>query len=89
MGEQIADRHGEEMIGVHQPGRRRDDAVAVGVGIVAEGDVEVVLELDEPGHGVGAGAIHADLAVMVDGHEARMWDRPLGLTTGYRGRRRR
>jgi hypothetical protein len=30
----------------------------------------LVLEGDEAGHGVGAGAVHADLAVVIDAHEA-------------------
>ena len=38
--EQIPDRDGQVMIRIHQPGRRRDDAVPVGIGIVAEGDAE-------------------------------------------------
>ena len=37
--------------------------------VVGEGDAIPVLEADEPGHGVGAGAVHADLAVVIDGHE--------------------
>ena len=41
----------------------------VGVGIVGEGDVEAILELDQPGHCPGAGAIHADFAVVIDRHE--------------------
>src|SRR5262249_19582840 len=41
-----------------------------GVRVVPEGDGEAVLEPDQPGHGVGAGAVHADLAVVIDAHEA-------------------
>ena len=57
------------MVRVHQPGRRRDDAVPIGVGIVGEGDLVAILEPDEASHRVRAGAVHADLAVVVDGHE--------------------
>src|SRR4029434_10665431 len=37
MGEQIADRHREVVVGVHQPRGARHDAVTVPVGIVGEG----------------------------------------------------
>ncbi len=43
--------------------------MAVGVGVVADGDGVLVLEFDECGHGVGAGAVHADFAIVIDGHE--------------------
>ena len=55
--------------GFISPARRRDDAVPVGVGVVGERDPVAVLEADEPGHRVGARAVHADLAVVVDRHE--------------------
>ena len=51
----------------------RHDAVAVAVGVIAKGDPVAVLESDKSGHGVGAGAVHADLAVVVDGHEGEAW----------------
>ena len=70
MRQQIADRHGQVMIRVHQPGRGRDDPVPVGVGVVAEGEVELVLELHQAGHRIRARAVHADLAVVVERHEA-------------------
>ena len=69
MREQVADGHGQVVVGVHQPGRGRDDAVPVRVGVVGEGDAVLILEADEPGHRVGAGAVHADLAVVIDRHE--------------------
>ena len=67
--QQVVDRHRQIMVRVHQPGRRRDDAVPVGVGIVGEGDLVAILEPDEPGHRIGAGTVHADLAVVIDRHE--------------------
>ena len=69
MGEQVTDRHGQEMVRVHQARRRRDDAVAVRVWIVAEGDAVLILQADQPGHGVWARTIHPDLPVMVHRHE--------------------
>ena len=67
--QQVPDRDRQIMIGVHQPGRRRDDAVPVRVRIVGEGDPIPVLQADEPRHRIGARAVHADLAVVIDGHE--------------------
>ncbi len=66
MRQQIANRHRQEMIRIHQTDRRRDDAVAVRIRIVAERHLILVLELDEAGHRIGTRAIHANLAVMVD-----------------------
>jgi hypothetical protein len=56
-------------LGFMSPTDGRDDAMAVHVGVVAPGDVEAVLQVHQTGHGVGAGAVHADLAVVVQGHE--------------------
>ena len=69
MGEQVADRHREVVVGIHQPGGGGHDAVSIRVRIVGEGDPELILEPDEPRHRVGARRIHADLAVVVDRHE--------------------
>ena len=71
MREQVTDRHGQVMVGVHQPRRGRDNAVPVRIGVVGEGHLVLVLEADEPGHRVRAGAVHADLAVVIDGHERK------------------
>jgi hypothetical protein len=43
--------------------------VAVGVGVVAERDREAIAQRQQAGHRVGAGAVHADLAVVVEPHE--------------------
>ena len=40
--EQVVDRDREVVVGVHQPGARRDDPVAVGVRVAGDGDVEAV-----------------------------------------------
>ena len=41
----------------------------IGIRIVTEGDAEPILQVHKPGHGVRARAIHANLAVVIDGHE--------------------
>ena len=66
---QVGDRHREVVIRVHQAGARGHDAVAVGVGVVGERDVEAILERDQSGHRVRRGAVHADLAVVIGRHE--------------------
>ncbi len=71
MGEQVFDGHGQVMVGVHQAAGAGDDAVAVVVGVAGEGHVEAVLVLDQPGHGMWRAAVHADLAVPVQTHEAK------------------
>ena len=58
------------MIRIQEASGAGDDAVAVMIGVTGEGDVEAVFQGDEARHGVGRGAIHADLAIPIDGHEA-------------------
>ncbi len=67
--EEVLDGNREVVIGIEQAGGRGDDPVTIGVGVVAEGDAVIVLEGDELGHGVRAGAVHADLAIVIEGHE--------------------
>src|SRR5207237_34564 len=62
--EEVADGDGQVVVRVQEARGGRDDAVAVGVGIVGEGDFEFVFQFYEPGHRVRARAIHADLAVV-------------------------
>ncbi len=62
---QVRNGRGQVMVGIQQAGAARDDAVAVVIGVAGEGQVEAVLERDQSGHGVGRGAIHADLAVPI------------------------
>jgi len=69
MREQILDRNGQVVVRVEQARRTRDDAVAVTIRIVAPSHVEAILESDQGGHRIGRGAIHANLAVMVESHE--------------------
>jgi hypothetical protein len=63
------DRDREIVVRVEQPHRRRDDPVPVRIGIVPERHPVAILQPDEPGHRVGAGAVHPDRAVVVHGHE--------------------
>jgi len=58
------------VVGIEQAGGAGDDAVAVVVGVGGEGYVVFLFVGDDGGHGVGAGAVHADFAVPVAGHEA-------------------
>ena len=46
--------------------------MTVGIGIVTPGDIEIALEFDKARHGVGAGAVHTDFAVVVHGHEREL-----------------
>src|SRR5665809_91372 len=39
LAKEVLDRHREVVVGVHQSGVRGDDAVAIGVGVVARSDV--------------------------------------------------
>ncbi len=50
VGEQVEDRGREIVIGIHQAGTRRHDAVTVGIGVVAESDIEAVFERDHVRH---------------------------------------
>ena len=54
VSEQITDGDCEVMVRVQKADGRSDDAMAVGIGIVTEGDVKLVLEADQPGHRPGA-----------------------------------
>ena len=50
--EEILDGDGKIVVWIHEAGRRRDDAMAVEIRIVAEGDVEFVFQADKACHGV-------------------------------------
>ena len=59
------------MIRIHQAERRRDDAMAIGIGVIAKGDLKTVLQSDKAGHRIRTRTIHANLAVVIQGHEAK------------------
>src|SRR4029077_571606 len=70
---QIAYGHSQVVIGIHQPGKRCNDAVPVGVWIVGESDVILVFEIHETRHRIRTRWIHAYLAVVIDSHERESW----------------
>ena len=70
MREQITDRDREIVIRVHEPGGRRHDPVPVGVRVVREREPIAVLQRNEPRHRVRARAVHPDLTIVIDRHEA-------------------
>src|SRR5262245_40742667 len=69
IGEQVIDGDREIVVRIHQPRGTRHDTVAIRVGIVGKGDLETILQSHEPGHRVRARRIHANLAVVIHGHE--------------------
>ena len=69
VGVEVLDRNGEVGVGIHQAGVGGDDAVPVGICIVARGDVVLVLVADQACHRIWRGAIHPDLAVGIESHE--------------------
>ena len=73
MGEQVLNRNRQVVIRIHQSGSGRDDAVPVRIRVVGEGHLVPIFEADEPRHRVRAGAVHANLAVVVHGHERKRW----------------
>ena len=44
VAEQIRDAHGQIVVGIEEPGAPGHDAVAVGVGVIGEGEIEAVAE---------------------------------------------
>ena len=45
--------------------------MTVGVGVIGEGHLVSILQVDQPGHSVRARAIHPNPAVMIDRHEGK------------------
>ena len=66
----MVDGHAQVVVRRQQALLRRDDAVAVVIGVAGKRDVELVLEAYQALHGVRRRRVHADLAVPVQGHEA-------------------
>ena len=68
--QQVIDGHGEIVVRIHQPCGGRDNPVAIRIRVAAKGNVELVLKPHQAGHRVRAGAVHADLPIVIHGHEA-------------------
>ena len=58
------------MVGRQQAHAGGDDAVAVVVGVAGKGNVVLVFQRNQRGHGVFARRVHADTAIPVQRHEA-------------------
>ncbi len=69
MREQIANSHRKIMIRVHQTDGRRDNAVAVGVGVVGKCHAVFILQPNQAGHRIRTRTIHADFPVVIHRHE--------------------
>ena len=59
------------MVRVHQSHAFGDDPVTVKVGIIAKGDVKILFQRHQPGHGIWGGAVHPDFAVFVHMHKGK------------------
>ena len=73
MGQEVMDCNSKVMVGVHQPHGTGDNSVSVSVGIICEGNLELVFKSYQACHRIWAGAIHPYLPVMIDGHETEPW----------------
>ena len=69
MLEEVEDGDRKVVIGRQQARAPGDNPVPVMVGIAGEGDLELILQADQPLHRIGRGWVHADLAVPIDCHE--------------------
>src|ERR1700738_3792410 len=78
--EEIPNRDCKIVIWIQKTRRRRDNSVPISIWIVAECDVETILELDKPCHCPGARAIHPDFSIMIDSHE---WESRIDLRVHY------
>ena len=70
VAEQIFNGCCQVVIGVEQPLAGRHDAVAIGIGVVAEREVVLVFQGHERRHRVRRRAVHPDLAVVIERHES-------------------
>jgi len=53
MLEEVRDCHREILVGRQQSGAAGHDPMSVVIGVAGSGDLEAVLETDEPLHGIG------------------------------------
>jgi hypothetical protein len=47
--------------------------MTVGVGIIGEGHLVLITQVDQRGHSVRTRAVHPNFAVMIDRHEGKRW----------------
>ena len=71
VGEQVLYRNCQVLVWIHQSGRGRDNSVAVRIRVIAKCELKLVFESHQTRHRVRTGAVHADLAVMVNRHERK------------------
>ena len=69
MREQVVDGDREIMIGRQQSRAPGDDPVPVVIGVARDGEVEAILQTDQPLHRVGRRRVHPDAPVPVHRHE--------------------
>jgi hypothetical protein len=61
------------VIRIEQTRRGRDNSVPIGIRIVAEGNIETILELNKSRHCPWTRTIHPDFSIVVNGHERERW----------------
>ena len=69
MAKEIIHRHRQIVVGVHQAYTGRNNAMAVKIDIIAEGDIELVFHRHQIRHSIRRRTVHADFAVIVQGHK--------------------
>ena len=68
--EEIGDRDGQEVVGIEKTPAPADDAVAIVIGVAGPSHIEPILESNQSLHRVRRGAVHSNLPIPIDGHEA-------------------
>jgi hypothetical protein len=71
VGQEITDGNRQVVVRIHQAGSGRNDSVTIRIRIIREGYLVFVFQAHQSRHGVGAGAIHANFAVVIHGHEGK------------------
>src|SRR5580704_7667083 len=59
------------MVRVQQSSGWNDDSMTIRIRIIAKGDIELVLEVDQARHRPRARTIHPDFTVVIDRHETK------------------
>ena len=71
MREEVRDRRRQIGIRIEQPNTLRDDPVAIVIRVACPGDIETILERDQPRHRIRRGTVHPDLSVPIHRHESK------------------